>query len=207
MAGLLIALFALVSYQLLGGQQVQQQLLSILPEGNLGIATLFILLIVGTSIGLPRQVAAFCSGYSLGVFIGGLFATAAAIGGCMISLSIGRFLFSEKLAQRYPIQLAKLQQFFANRTLLKAIIIRLIPAGSNLLTNLLAGFSKVPTKPYVVGSAIGFLPQMFIFAMLGNGIKINSQMQISVSIALFVIAILLSLYLVKTNKAANNLRT
>lgn len=198
---MLIALFALVSYQLLGGQAVQQQLLDILPQGKLGILTLFVILVVGTSIGLPRQVAAFCSGFTLDIVSGTLFATTAAIGGCIISLTIGRFLLSEQLAARYPKPLSKLQQFFAERILLKAIIIRLIPAGSNLLTNLLAGFSKVPVKPYVIGSAIGFLPQMFIFSMLGNGVKINNQQQVTVSIILFVIAGLLTAYLVKTNKA------
>ena len=198
--GLLIALFAFISYQLLGAQKIQQQLLDLLPQGKLGIAVLFIVLVLGTSIGLPRQVAAFCSGFTLDIVSGALFATAAAVGGCMITITLGRRCFSEQLAQRYPNQLGQLQRFFAERIMLKAIIIRLIPAGSNLLTNLLAGFSKVPVKPYILGSAVGFLPQMFLFSMLGNGIKINNQQQITVSIVLFIIAALLTAYLIKTNK-------
>jgi len=68
------------------------------------------------------------------------------------------------LVQRhYPQPLAKVSLFFSHDTFLKALIIRLLPAGSNFLTNVLAGTARSPFKPYVLGTAIGFLPQMTIF--------------------------------------------
>ncbi len=195
--GLVVGLLLLASYYLLQKYDIQNALLDFLPSGHTGTITLFIILVLGTSIGLPRQIAAFCAGYTLDIVMGALVATSATIIGCLISLLLARRFLANFVAQKYPAQLKKLAHFFANQTLIKAIIIRFIPAGSNFLTNIIAGVVHVPIKPYLLGSAIGFLPQMTIFAMMGNGVRIADEQQIFISLALFISALLLSFYLYK----------
>ena len=75
------------------------------------------------------------------------------------------------------------------------IIIRLLPIGSNLITNIAAGITRVRQEPFFIGSFIGYLPQMIIFSLIGSGIEVLSIWKISTSIVLFIISSILSAYL------------
>jgi len=162
---------------------------------------LFVFLSLATSIGLPRQIAALVAGINLGAFIGVMVATLAATLGCLITFSVARYLLSAKITQKYPNQLTKLSKFLGERTFLKAIVIRILPLGSNFITNIIAGVSKVSMPAYVGGSFVGFIPQMVIFSLAGSGIRLGAQNELMASLALLVIALLLTTYLVKKHRA------
>lgn len=164
------------------------------------VIILFSSLAVATSLGLPRQIAALVAGINLGAFLGAVIATLAATIGCLITFSIARYAFSEKIGQRYPKQLTKLSLFISEQTFIKAIIIRILPIGSNFLTNIIAGVTKVSMKAFVSGSFIGFIPQMVIFALAGSGIRLGAKNEMIASGILFIIALLLTIYLVKKHK-------
>jgi uncharacterized membrane protein YdjX (TVP38/TMEM64 family) len=166
---------------------------------------LFLFLSLATSIGLPRQIAALVAGINLGAFIGLVVATLAATLGCLITFSVARYLLSVKVTRKYPNQLTKLSEFLGEKTFLKAIIIRILPIGSNFLTNIIAGVSKVSLPAYVGGSFVGFIPQMVIFSLAGSGIRLGAKNELIASAVLFVIALLLTLYLVKKHKKNNKI--
>lgn len=75
------------------------------------------------------------------------------------------------------------------------LLIRFLPVGSNLLTNLVAGVSAVRWLPFMAGSALGYIPQTLIFVLLGSGIHIDPVFRISLSVALFVVSGGLGVYL------------
>ncbi|PKI16397.1 TVP38/TMEM64 family protein [Colwellia sp. 12G3] len=164
---------------------------------------LFVFLSLATSIGLPRQIAALVAGINLGAFIGVIVATLAATLGCLITFSVARYLLSDSITRKYPSQLKKLSIFLGERTFLKAIIIRILPLGSNFITNIIAGVSKVSMPAYVSGSFVGFIPQMIIFSLAGSGIRLGEKNELIASGILFIIALLLTAYLVKKHKAKN----
>jgi len=163
---------------------------------------LFVFLSLATSIGLPRQIAALVAGINLGAFIGMMLATLATTLGCLITFSVSRYLLSAKVTLKYPNQLAKLSEFLGERTFLKAIVIRILPLGSNFITNIIAGVSKVSMPAYVGGSFVGFIPQMIIFSLAGSGIRLGAQNELMASAILFIIAILLTTYLIKKHRSA-----
>lgn len=167
---------------------------------------LFIFLSLATSIGLPRQIAALVAGINLGAFIGVIVATLAATLGCLITFSIARYLLSARITHKYPRQLAKLSDFLGEKTFLKAITIRILPLGSNFITNIIAGVSKVSMPAYVSGSFVGFIPQMTIFSFAGSGIRLGAQNELIASAILFVTALVITAYLVKHNKRVNKNR-
>ena len=72
------------------------------------------------------------------------------------------------------------------------IIIRLLPFGSNLITNMVAGVAQINNRQFFLGSFIGYLPQMIIFALVGSGIEVMSVWKISLSIALLLVSSILS---------------
>ncbi|WP_057829931.1 TVP38/TMEM64 family protein [Colwellia sp. TT2012] len=161
---------------------------------------LLVFLSLATSIGLPRQIAALVAGINLGAFIGMIIATLAATLGCLITFTVARYLLSDSITRKYPSKLAKLSVFLGEQTFLKAIIIRILPLGSNFITNIIAGVSQVSMPAYVSGSFVGFIPQMIIFALAGSGIRLGAQNELMASAGLFIIALLLSAYLVKKHK-------
>lgn len=173
-----------------------------LPQGPGGIIALFLFLCLATAIGLPRQVAAFVSGYSLGGVYGAALATIAATVGCLLTFSASRYLLSTKVSNKYPKQVSKVSGFIEQQTLSKTIIIRLLPLGSNLMTNIVAGVTRVSAKPYVLGSLLGFIPQMLIFSFAGSGVKLADEQQLYITIGLFVTIALLGSYLVRQSSLA-----
>jgi len=166
----------------------------------LNTALLFAFLSFATSIGLPRQIAALVAGINLGAFIGLIIATLAATLGCLITFSVARRFLRASITRKYPKKLAKLSEFLGEQTFLKAIVFRILPLGSNFLTNIIAGVSKVSMPAYVGGSFVGFIPQMTIFSLAGSGIRLGAKNELIASAILFVIALLLTGYLVKKHR-------
>ncbi|MBA6293227.1 VTT domain-containing protein [Colwellia sp. MB3u-70] len=182
------------------GMSMQNYLHTLIPPTLFGGLIFTLLFTPAIALGLPRQVAALSAGFLFSASYGMVLATVAAVLGCLITLILARKLFAKKVQGYYPLQLAKVSHFFSQNTFLKALIIRLLPAGSNFLTNVLAGTAGSPIKPYVLGSALGFMPQMTIFALMGAGLQVNGQQQLMISIALLVIALLLSSYLYRKTR-------
>ena len=164
--------------------------------------TLFVFLAVATSCALPRQIAALVAGINLGAALGAFVATLAAAIGCCITFSIARYFFSDKIKAKYPKKLAKLSKFLGEDTFLKTIVIRLLPLGSNFLTNIVAGVSNISMKSYVSASFLGCIPQMAIFALAGSGIRLGAKNEMYASVGLFVIALCITAYLYKKHQAS-----
>lgn len=181
------------------GDDIQQYLNALIPKTFFGAFLFTLLLTPAIAMGLPRQIAALSAGFLFGVGFGVLLATISAVIGCLITLLLARKLLSNIVETSYPKPLAKVSAFFNQNTFIKALIIRLVPAGSNFLTNILAGTARTPILPYILGSALGFLPQMTIFSLMGAGLQINGQQQLISSLILLGIALLLSAYLYRKN--------
>jgi uncharacterized membrane protein YdjX (TVP38/TMEM64 family) len=65
------------------------------------------------------------------------------------------------------------------------MLIRFLPVGHNLATNLLAGVSSVPPLPFLLGSFVGYLPQTVVFALIGSGVETDPALRLIVGAALF----------------------
>ncbi|WP_158969710.1 TVP38/TMEM64 family protein [Paraglaciecola sp. L3A3] len=158
---------------------------------------------IATAVGSPRQLLAFLAGYAFGFVNGAILATLAAGIGCLISLFFARILARNYVQRRFPENIAGIDRFLKIKPFTKTIVIRLLPIGNNLVTNLAAGVTSVRATPFLLGSVLGYLPQMAIFALMGKGVIIMSIWKIVLSVALFVISSLLSIRLYKQYKAEN----
>jgi uncharacterized membrane protein YdjX (TVP38/TMEM64 family) len=163
--------------------------------GELYYVVVFSLL---TSIGAPRQMVAFLGGYAFGFALGLTLAMLATLLGCMLAFFASRFVFRRPIRQKYANKIVKIDAFLKTQPTRKTIIIRLLPVGSNLLTNILAGAISISALRFFWGSAIGYLPQMIIFSLLGKGLLIDSHWKITLSIVLFFISSYLSFRIYKS---------
>lgn len=153
----------------------------------------FLLGALFTGFGGPRQVVSFFAAYFFG-FAGGLvLALAATLGGCMLAL-LAASGFREAARRFIRGRLDVAVQLWARNTFVFTLILRLLPFTSNLVTNLAAGATGMPRGPFLAASAVGYLPQTFVFALMGSGVNVGSRAQIALSILLFGLSVLIGIW-------------
>ena len=140
----------------------------------------------------PRQVISFLAAYFFGLWSGIAVAIAGTTLGCVLGFLLAsafRNYFREFVRGKLDVAV----RFWRENTFMATMIIRFMPVGSNLLTNFAAGALAIPAVPFILGSAIGYLPQTIVFAFLGSGVKVESGTQLVVSVLLFILSALLGL--------------
>ena len=147
------------------------------------------------ALGLPRQIISFLGGYAFGLLLGTGLALVATSLGCVISFTFARFMGRELVSARFPTRLKKANGFLRYNSFAMALLIRLLPLGSNLVTNLVAGVSSASALGFLAGSVLGYIPQTIIFALLGSGINLDPAFRITSSVLLFVLSAALGVYL------------
>jgi uncharacterized membrane protein YdjX (TVP38/TMEM64 family) len=148
-----------------------------------------------TAIGFPRQAVCFLGGYAFGLGLGAGLSLAASLGGCVLAFFYARLMGRSFVQQRFPDRIRRVDDFLHANPLSMTLLVRLLPVGSNLITNLAAGVSGVGALPFLIGSLFGYLPQTVIFALLGSGIHVDPAIRIGASVALFVASGMLGVYL------------
>jgi uncharacterized membrane protein YdjX (TVP38/TMEM64 family) len=97
---------------------------------------------------------------------------------------IGRPLVSARLGAR----VRRLDDFLAANPFSMTLVIRLLPVGNNFATSLAAGVSRVPARPFLLGSLLGYIPQTMVFALAGSGIEMGARYRLALAALLFVVA-------------------
>jgi uncharacterized membrane protein YdjX (TVP38/TMEM64 family) len=138
--------------------------------------------------GFSRQVICFSAGYLYGIYNGFLTALFVSVTGCIIAFSLARFFGGYVLKKQPMNKFYKFNQLLQNHPLSTTIMIRFLPIGSNLFTNIIAGLSRIHPLPFILGSGLGYCPQTLIFVLLGSGIRLVAFWQISISLFLFFIS-------------------
>ena len=169
-------------------------------QGTTGILYFTLFCMLTTACGLPRQLTAFLGGYAFGVLNGALLATVGVTLGCILSFYVARIVTRSFIRKKFPNKVKGLDHFLHHQTFTKTIIIRLLPIGSNLITNLVVGVTHAKGSHFIAGSFIGYLPQMIIFAIAGSGVEVLSFWKIGLSVVLFIISSLLSARLYRQYK-------
>ena len=85
------------------------------------------------------------------------------------------------------------------------LLIRFLPVGSNVLTNVAAGLSSVSGIVFVIASAIGYIPQTVIFALLGSGFNLDTWHNIGLSVLLFIASGLIGVHLYRKYRRGKRL--
>lgn len=162
-----------------------------------------------TAAGIPRQGVAFLGGYAFGTVLGTTLALTAQLLGCAASFGwarlVGRSWAERRLAGRFGRRLRPVADLLRDSPFGAALALRLLPVGNNLALNLLAGLAGVAALPFLAASAIGYLPQTVVFALLGKGVRVDGAWQMALGGALFVASVVIGLRLLRRHRAARAL--
>lgn len=151
--------------------------------------------VLGTAVGLPRQALAFVAGLTWGTVAGLSLSLAAAVGGCALTLWISTRFLRGHVARRHPRFVAALGRLLEHDAFAKIVALRLQPLGTNLLTNLCAGLTTMPRATFLAASAIGYVPQMLVFTLLGAGVRVESGARLAASAVLLLLSLAIGMVL------------
>lgn len=200
-AGLLAALLVVAGVAL---RQAGAGLLQDVRPTPAGAALLVLAGGALTAAGLPRQAVAFAGGYAFGAFPGGLLSLLAQMLGCTLDYvaahTIGAGWAARRLAAFGPGRPARLRRLLNAHPFTATLTLRLLPVGSNLALNLVAGVAAIPPGAFLAGSLLGYLPQTAIFALLGSGVQVGRMTELALGGGLFAASALLGLVLVRRAK-------
>lgn len=159
------------------------------------------------AVGFPRQVIAFMGGYAFGMLEGSALALLATTLGCILAFAYARIVGRSFVQRHFGKKVARFDNILADSPFLTTLLIRFLPVGSNVATNLIAGVSHVRVIPFVLGSAAGYLPQTAIFVLMGSGVQVDQTSKIGVGAALFVISGALGAYLYRNLRRGRDIQS
>jgi uncharacterized membrane protein YdjX (TVP38/TMEM64 family) len=173
-------------------------------EGAWGEVAFVALAALGTAAGLPRQVPAFLAGYAFGAALGTVLALIGQLLGCVLAFGwsrlIARAWAERRLVGRFGHRLRPLRDGLASSPFSATLALRLFPIGSNLALNLLAGMAGLPLLPFLLASALGYLPQTIVFALLGKGVRVDGSWQLGMAAVLLAVSVALGLRLLRQHR-------
>ncbi len=152
------------------------------------------------ALGIPRQVVAYSGGLAFGFWPGATLALFAEVLGCIGNFYWARWAaraWTARLLARGGGRLQRLSRFLGANVFVATLTLRLLPVGSNLLLNLLAGVSGVAAGPFLAASALGYVPQTAVFALLGGGVRVSHGAQVAVAAVLLALSVALGLALAR----------
>jgi uncharacterized membrane protein YdjX (TVP38/TMEM64 family) len=174
-------------------------------QGLLG-ETVFVLAgAAATAAGVPRQAIAFLAGYAFGTLMGVALALLAALLGCvgvfLWARAVGQGWVERRMEGRFGPRLRPLVALLRENAFGATLALRLFPVGSNLALNALAGMAGIAALPFLAASALGYLPQTLVFALLGKGVRVDGAWQMGLSALLLALSVGLGLWLMRRHRA------
>jgi uncharacterized membrane protein YdjX (TVP38/TMEM64 family) len=150
---------------------------------------------LATAISVPRQVVSFLGGYAFGFALGSLLALAGTEVGCIVAFFYARVVGRPLVAARLRSRVERFDRFLAAHPFAMTLLVRLLPIGNNLATNLAAGVSRVSAAPVLAGSLVGYIPQTLVFALAGSGVQFDATPRIVLAALLFAVSTVIGVWL------------
>lgn len=169
-------------------------------QGVKGVLLYIGLVSVLTAVGVPRQILSFLGGYVFDVLFGTLWATVGTGIACALTFSYARFMGQQALHREWGHKLIPWNIFLRQAPFLLTMAVRIVPLGSNFMTNIAAGVSNMPALPFLAGSLAGFTVQNGIFALMGSGLHFSTYGHAVLSGLLYVLSLSLGYWIFRHYK-------
>jgi len=164
-------------------------------HGSLGWPLLALGGVLFTAAGGPRQALALLGGALLGAWWGAAVTTLLTALGAMLTMALVRAAGTEWLPDRLLSLALRMRQTLGKDTWQWICVVRLLPVGSNLATNVAAALAGLRGSAVFGGSVLGYLPQMLLFSHVGAGVALQDRTHLLIGLGLLVGSSLLGLHL------------
>lgn len=170
-------------------------------HGLIGVAAFIAAGAAAAAVGVPRQLVSLIAGISFGLLPAMLMAVLSTAAGALITFNVSRHLARPLVRARFPAAVAKLEQLAHDQPFLKIVVIRFLPLGTNMLTNLAAGATQMPARVFGAATLLGFIPQTAVFVLIGRGLQVDARSQWLLTGVLSLIAGVICLHLYRRYRA------
>jgi uncharacterized membrane protein YdjX (TVP38/TMEM64 family) len=143
---------------------------------------------LATAVAVPRHIVSFLGGYAFGLGEGTAFALVATELGCALAFFYARIVARPLFSARLGARVRRIEDFLAANPFSMTLLIRLLPAGNNFVTCVAAGVSRVPARPFLLGSLFGYLPLTFVFALAGSGVEAGATARVAAAVLCLVVS-------------------
>jgi len=150
-----------------------------------------VFLLIGSlviTLGAPRSIVAILGGIVFGFFWGVILALAAALLGSVViyllTKWLGRPLFKHKV-EKY---LKAVEEHIEINGILLVIMLRQLPLTC-MLVNVVIGLTSISFSTFMLGSAVGMLPEVVIFALYGSSLQQDFVLRVTIASILFVLLV------------------
>jgi uncharacterized membrane protein YdjX (TVP38/TMEM64 family) len=157
------------------------------------------------AVAVPRHIVSFLGGYAFGLGLGAALALAATEIGCALVFFYGRIVGRPLVSARLRARVRRIEEFLAANPFSMTLLIRLLPVGNNFATCLAAGVSRVPARPFLLGSLLGYLPQTFVFTLAGSGIEMGGGLRVAFAVLFFVVSGAIGIWLYRRYRHGRSL--
>ena len=158
-----------------------------------------------TAVAVPRHVVSFLGGYAFGFGLGSALALAATEIGCLLDFFYARVVGRPLVSARLGARVRRIEDFLAANPFSMTLLIRLLPVGNNFATSLAAGVSRVPARPFLLGSLLGYIPQTMVFALAGSGIEMGGAPRVAFAVLFFVVSGAIGIWLYRRYRHGKSL--
>jgi uncharacterized membrane protein YdjX (TVP38/TMEM64 family) len=160
---------------------------------------------IATAVAVPRHIVSFLGGYAFGLGLGTALALAATELGCALAFFYARLVARPLVSARLGARVRRIEDFLAANPFLMTLLIRLLPVGNNFATCLAAGVSRVPARPFMLGSLAGYLPQTLVFALAGSGVEMGGGLRVAFAALFFLVSGAIGIWLYRRYRHGKSL--
>lgn len=126
---------------------------------------------IAVAFSLPGgAVMSITGGFLFGTLWGGIYIWLGATLGATALFLIAKTALGDVLRARAGPWLQKTEAGFRVNALSYLLVLRLVPLFPFFVVNLVPAFLGVPLSTYVIGTALGIIPGVFVFASVGAGL-------------------------------------
>lgn len=161
-------------------QQLKRMVMALSGAGPAGVLVFILAGAALVAVGIPRLWVSAVAGAVFGLWMGFVLAMAATLLGAAGAYGIGRGILSDVVERRLGTRLAVWKLRFRENAFWWVLYGRLFPFSNSTLKSLLCGSCRVPLRPYLLATFIGFLPLTIVFNAFGSGTVRGSGVQIAI---------------------------
>lgn len=161
-------------------QHFKHMVMTLSEAGPAGVLVFILTGAALVAVGIPRLWISALAGAVFGLWTGFVMAMAATLLGAAGAYGIGRGILSDVVERRLGERLTVWKQRFRENAFWWVLYGRLFPFSNSTLKSLLCGSCRVPLRPYLLATFIGFLPLTIVFNAFGSGTVRGSGMQIAI---------------------------
>jgi phospholipase D1/2 len=137
-------------------------------EGPWGPLVVLAVFVGGGLVVFPVVVLIAATAATFGPLLGFAYAAAGTMLSALVTYTLGAWLGKQTLRDLLGPRLDSVRKRVARKGVIAVALIRLVPVAPFSIVNLLAGASEITLTQYLLGTAMGMLPGIFVMSVLGH---------------------------------------